>query len=394
MHDAFDRTIDIGIAAPHRPAPGWLMKLVEVSKKHWSLLAIVIVPSVVLAAWLFLVTADQYESDADFVVKSASQMNEGGSSGGLAQLFGLGGGVTASQSASFDVGDYMTSHDAVDTLARHIDLISMFRRPEADIVSRLWSDQPEAEDLLKFYRQHVDVTYNQDTAITSLKVRAFRPDDAHVIAETLLKLGEQRVNDVNQRAYHNGLAVASQQLHEAEAALAAAQGAMTSLRQKGGDIDPVHTSAAQITLVSTLRIELAQAKAEIAAMRGTVQPDSPQFVAQQSRVRALQSQVDSEAGRLTGNADALAPGLSSFEELRFRQDFVAKRYEAAAGAFETARAQLLKQQLFVIRVVEPNLPQKSLNPNRFMILATAFFGLLLAYGIGWLVVAGIKEHTG
>src|SRR6202012_652897 len=254
MHDAFDRTIDIGVAAPHRPASRWLLERKNIAKRHWAFLAVVVIPSILLAAWLFLMSADQYESNADFVVKSAGQMNEGSGSGGLAQLFGMGGGVSASQSASFDVGDYMTSHDAVTTLSRHIDLIEMFRRPEADLISRLWSDQPQAEDLLKYYQQHVDVTFNQDTAITSLKVRAFRPDDAYVIAETLLKLGEQRVNDVNQRAYHNGLAVASQQLHEAEMALAAAQADMTRQRQNGGDIDPVRSSAAQITLVSTLRI--------------------------------------------------------------------------------------------------------------------------------------------
>ena len=47
-----------------------------------------------------------------------------------------------------------------------------------------------------------------------------------------------------------------------------------------------------------------------------------------------------------------------------------------------------------MRVVEPNLPQKALYPKRWTIVLSAFIGLLLAYGIGWLIMAGVREHAG
>jgi len=76
-----------------------------------------------------------------------------------------------------------------------------------------------------------------------------------------------------------------------------------------------------------------------------------------------------------------------------QRDFAAKRYEAAAAALESARHEALKQQLYLVRVVEPNLPQAALYPRRWLMLASVFFGALLVYGIGWLIVAGVKEHA-
>ncbi len=46
-----------------------------------------------------------------------------------------------------------------------------------------------------------------------------------------------------------------------------------------------------------------------------------------------------------------------------------------------------------MRMVEPNLPEKSLYPRRWVITASVFFGLVLIYGVGWLILAGIKEHA-
>ena len=48
---------------------------------------------------------------------------------------------------------------------------------------------------------------------------------------------------------------------------------------------------------------------------------------------------------------------------------------------------------YLVRVVQPNLPEKSLAPRRGFILLTLFVSLLVAYGIGWLILAGILEHA-
>lgn len=364
----------------------WLM-----ARRYFLL--IVIFPTLLVAAYLFFVASDQYESEAHFIVR-ASQDSPAVPTG-LGQVLNLAGGVTESQSQALSVGDYLSSHDAVAALMDKVQLLDRFRRPGVDIFSRPFSAHPAPETLLKYYRRQVDVEYANDTGITTLRVRAFRPDDAYAIINALLDLGERRVNELNTRAYDDTLSVARKQLDEAEADVARNQTRITGFRQSNSDIDPAGSGEAQIRLVSELEATLAGARAQLASMSGTIRPESPQYVALAARVKALEAQVAIQSGKLAGSGGGktIATDLGGYEELRLRQDFAAKRYAAAAAALEQARERAMKQQLFVVRVVEPNMPQKSTYPTRWTILATVFFGLLLSYGIGWLIVAGVREHA-
>ena len=59
-----------------------------------------------------------------------------------------------------------------------------------------------------------------------------------------------------------------------------------------------------------------------------------------------------------------------------------------AASFEAAR-----QQLYIERVVEPNLPDYPLHPERIRLVLTVFFDNLLLLLIGWLVYSGVREHV-
>ena len=50
-------------------------------------------------------------------------------------------------------------------------------------------------------------------------------------------------------------------------------------------------------------------------------------------------------------------------------------------------------RLYLERVVEPNLPDYPLYPRRFLYFVFFVTCCLLIYGIGWMLVAGIREHT-
>lgn len=360
-------------------------------RAHWAFLAIVVAPSLVAAIYLFGIAADQYESDAHFIVKTA-QPSLAPTASGIGQFLGL--GATTAQTDSYSLADYLTSHDAVAAADRKLDLVAIFRRPEADPISRLWYAHPKAETLLGYYRSHVHATMNTDTGETVLTVRTFRPGDSEALAQVLLALGEARVNEINTRSLADSLRVSKTELTGAEAEMLAIQNQMTGFRTTERDIDPEKTSASQLTLVGQLKLQIAQAKAQLADMSKFLSPDSPQRIAMAERLRALEAQAGAEAGDLTvAGGGGMAPRLAEYQSLQLREDFAAKRYAAAAAALTSAREQALRQQLFVERVVEPNLPQKSTYPRRWVDLATVAVTLLLIYGIGWLVVAGFREHS-
>lgn len=358
-------------------------------RRHRGFLLVVLLPSLLASLYVGVIVSDQYVSETHFVVRAAGTSQ--GTSSGIGQLLGM-NQVSASQTESLALGDYLTSHDAAAVLERQLSLSALFQRPDIDYFSRLRKGSPP-ETLLKFYRNQIEVNYSSETGITTMKVRAFRPDDALRVASLLLDIGENRVNQLNQRAYDDALKVTRGQLADAERDLTSIQASLTRFRQGARDIDPVRSSAAQIELVSSLRANLAGARAQLAGMAGGLSASSPQYQVMQARVNGLAAQVAREDARLTGGNRAMAAGLSAYEELQLRQDFAAKRYSAAAATLEAAREQAVRQQLFVIRVVEPNRPVKSLYPRRLWTIASIIVGLLLVYGIGWLIVAGVREHA-
>ena len=52
-----------------------------------------------------------------------------------------------------------------------------------------------------------------------------------------------------------------------------------------------------------------------------------------------------------------------------------------------------RQALFLARVVEPNMAQEAEYPKAGFILGSLFAILCVLYAMGWLVVAGVREHA-
>jgi capsular polysaccharide transport system ATP-binding protein len=88
--------------------------------------------------------------------------------------------------------------------------------------------------------------------------------------------------------------------------------------------------------------------------------------------------------------EAVAPGDARF---MLERDFADRQLASAVASLETARVEAQRQQVFVSRVVEPNLPDYPLYPRRIMNVLGIFVGLSVAYGIAWLLIAGMREHA-
>ena len=360
------------------------------AKRRWILF--VVLPTALVTLYYGLIAANQYESEAHFLVRSA-QSNPQQPSGLGAALGMLGGGMSIGSTDASSVGDYLSSHDAVETLVQRYGLLEKFSRPEADILSRVFPSNPSPERLLRYYSNHVDVVQNQENGITSVHVRTFRPQDSYDLVNALLVLGEQRVNLLNRRAYESSLALARRNLAAAERMVSQTQAATTSFRQGRRNIDPVATGQAQIELVKQLQASLAEARAQQMTMAVSVVASSPQARAIAARVRALEGQVAVESSRLSGGANAIAANVGDYQGLLLRQQFASKRYDDAAATLQRASEQASKQQLFIVRTVEPNMPVRALYPKSAKIIFTIFITLLLCYSLGWLIAAGVREHS-
>jgi len=353
-------------------------------------IAIVVLPTMVAAVYYGLIASNQYESSTDFVVRRAESS---GASANVGQLLGFSLGSSASTSDALVVQQYLLSHDAVQKLRKESDLVSVFRRPGTDLLSRLWFDDPSPEQLLKFYRRQITISQDDVSGISHLTMHSFRPEDSYALTHKLLQMGEQQINTINQRTYNDQVASAQREVDSANSQLLDIQQKLTSYRRTNDDIDPADSGKAQVTMVTGLTANLVAARARLQAMSGVIAADSPQYQAMLHQVRALEAQVHAQSAKIAGPNQSVATRLSAYEELSIKREQIAKVYAAAAAQLEASKAEAKRKQLYLILIDEPNMPVKSEFPKRAETVLTIFASLFVAYAIFWLLWAGVKEHS-
>ena len=355
-------------------------------RRRW-LIGIVGVPTLLVTLYMYVLAADQYVSESRFMVRSQAPV----ANTMLGQI--LGGAAAASGDDAAGVTSFIGSQEAVRRLSRDVDLVAVWRRNGLDLFNGLKAE-PKPEELTKVYLKRVQAASDSEAqGVIKLTVRTFRPEDSRRINELLLAQSEALVNRFSQRAEADSLRVSQSEVQRTAAIVADLTNRTTALRDQRQVLDPTKSAAVVTEVIGGLEGQLARARAELAAQQTYLRPGSPRLLEQQTRVAAISGQLATQRQRLTGGEGSLAPTVAGFERLLVDRELATKGYASALQSLETARLDAQKQHVYLVRVVEPNLPQKSTYPLRAVTVLSVFGGLLLAYGIGWLIVVGVREHA-
>ncbi len=110
------------------------------------------------------------------------------------------------------------------------------------------------------------------------------------------------------------------------------------------------------------------------------------------RIAAYERQIRQEQAKIAGDAGSLAPKISVYEDLALAREFADRELTQATAALITAQQEARRQKLYLDRVVAPSLPDEPSQPRRWLAVLTVFATSMLAYGVGWLIYAGVREH--
>lgn len=357
-------------------------------RRHRGWLIFVVLPTLLSIIYYGLVASNLYASEARYLVRSPSRMQVGGL-GNLLQ----GGSLLPARDDVYTVHDYLLSRDALKSLGELEDLPAIFSRPGADFLARYPNliDGDDFESFYRYYDRRVSVTIDSTTGITTLMVKAFRPDDAQRLASQLLTLGEQLVNKLNERSRQNTVRDAEKLVAEAEANVGAAEASLLAYRNRERLLDPGKNSSAVLDSQTKLQSELNSTRARIAQLDRNA-PDSPIGKDLRTRAEILARQVAEQRAQLAGSNGSLAPKISEYGQLALKQEFASRALTSALASLESARAEAWRQQIYLDHVVEPNLPDRALYPKRFVAVLIVFITCFLAYSIGALLLAGVREH--
>jgi capsular polysaccharide transport system permease protein len=359
-------------------------------KRHIVFVVTVLVPTAVAVVYYGLIASDVYTSESRFLVRSPQQRVQPGLVGELLQ----GTGITHSQDDTYSVRDFILSRDALKELDDKLAIRKGYSNTRVDWFNRFagldWDKSFEA--FYRYYGKHVDVEYDSTSSISILKVRAFTAEDAQKINQLLLEMSERLVNSLNDRSRHDLIQFAEEEVKIAADKARDASLAMLAFRSKQAIFAPDQQAAIQLQGVARLQEELISSEAELAQLK-KLSPSNPQISGLNSRTETLRSAITSEASKVTSENGSLSARAPMFERLALESEFADKQLGTALAALEAARAEAARKQLYLERLVRPNLPDKGIEPRRIRSVFTVFLVCLIAWGAVSLVLASIREHA-
>jgi capsular polysaccharide transport system permease protein len=368
----------------------WLRSMMGFVRGHPWFMIVVAMPSLAALLYYGVIASDQYESEARFVVRSASQPMVSPIASLLQST-----GFSSMGGDSYAVIDYIQSRDIVRKLEKRQDLRAILARPEADFIDRfpLPFLGRSFERLYESYQRFVDVDSDTTTDIVTLHVRAFRPADAQRLASAILSYSEDLVNRMNARARSDTIDVATHEVERYQAQVLKAQANMTAYRLRTSMLDPASSSSALLDLVAQLASQRSSSEEQLSELI-KISPSSPQIEPLRTHIAALDGQIAIERKKVVGGDGSIALKIGEYERLMLQRDFADKGLASATASLETARVEAERKQLYIERVVEPNYPDFALYPHRLFSMLEVIISVLMIYGIGWLITASIREHAG
>lgn len=358
--------------------------------KHRWFILIVAVPTLIAAFYYSFIASDIYISESRFVIKSPG--NRPAQLSTLANLLQTTGLSTGQEQAN-EILDYVRSRSAVQDLQRIRDVRKAYSAPKADVFSRypkLWWPNNN-ETFFKYYGQMVTARFDHETNSVVLSVKAFDPLNAQAINRDLLKLSENFVNRLNDRAQSTGVAEAERRRAEAEARMQRANAALTRYRNTQEIIDPAKQAVGKIELANRLIAEQSGLSAQLEVIQRSA-PANPSIPTLQRRIAALGQQITVLNRQLVGGNRGIASKIGDYENLLVEQQFATQMLMAAEAGLAQSRAETQKQQFYLELIVEPNLPDMPLLPDRLRQVLVVAAALACMYMIGWMLVVGILEH--
>jgi capsular polysaccharide transport system permease protein len=168
--------------------------------------------------------------------------------------------------------------------------------------------------------------------------------------------------------------------------------ALSAYRNQANIIDPERQAQGVLEISNRLTTEQAALQAQLDLML-QVAPQNPAIPALRERIIAIGAAIEKQNNRAVGTPRAIASKLATFEKLNIEQEFATQMLTAANTSLEQARAEAQKQQFYLERVVEPNLPDDPALPNALKQVLIVLGASVCLYFIGWMLIVGVLEHS-
>jgi len=256
-------------------------KLISLISVHWCkknrlFFSIVLIPTVLSVLYFGIIASDIYITESKFVVKSTEQSSAPSLDGLLGRM-----GAGSSNTDAWGVQSYSLSRDALSKLDKELQIKQHYSSSKIDLFNRfpairIWDKS--FEWFHEYYLGKVTVLVDPITSVNTLTVRAYNPEIALKINQSLLGLSEELVNQLNLRARQDLMKSAQREVDIAKNKIQDVSKEISLIRKKEGIKDP----DAQVIQLQSLHLEREFADKQLAASLSSLE---------QARTEALKKQT-------------------------------------------------------------------------------------------------------
>jgi capsular polysaccharide transport system permease protein len=349
----------------------------------------VVVPVLVSTFYFTFWASDQYVAQARFTVTNSMIPKLDG----LAEVTGL-----AQASIVRDtqiVTNYLQSRAAVEKLDAKVGLRAAYSRAEIDYFSRFDPAKP-IEKFVRYWEKMSSTSILMPGGIVDLRVYAYTPEDAKVIADAVVEMSEDLINELNQRINKDAMTNAQVEVKRAAERLTQARLTLEKVRNEEKILDATKAGESINTLITEARGVQMQLQREYSATSRVVSTSTPQLRLLKERLEGLSGQIAEMEGKLTersgGGAPSIAQSITRFSELELERQIAERIYGGAVAALEVARVVAEQRQVYINTFVKPSTPSDAQYPRRFLMCFLIALAALSLWGalIGAIVL--MRNH--
>lgn len=313
----------------------------------------------------------QYGSVTAFSVRQADHASP-------TDLIGNAFGLANSSTTDTDVlYDFLTSQEIVAAIREYRDFEAIWAGAGMgwETGDPIFAMPPGGtiEDQTAYWNRMVEVSYDTSANILEVRVLAFDPADAQMIAQDILDESSSIINELSSIATQDVLRYAQEDLTAAETDLRVTRESLTNFRNRYQIASIDSDIALTIGPLNALTQQLVEAKIERGLLgRDTTERD-PRWVQINARIEVIEQQIEEERSKLGAAVDGdsgtvLSNRIAEFERLNVDLEFAQASYETALAAFYSARADANRQSLYLAAHKHPTLAERADFPKKWMIL--------------------------
>ena len=382
-----------------KPVPKPLRKPAAPAKvrfRHLSLMLMFVImvgiPTAFTAWYVNFRAADQYASTLGFTVRSEDVSSAIDIFSGLSSSFGS----TGSHDSDI-LYEFIRNQRLVRLIDEKLDLKALYSRHYETDPLLSYDPTGTIEDLTDYWQRMVRVSYDTGSGLIELRVLAFNPAEAQVIAQEIYDISSEMINELSGIAREDTIRYAREDLELAAQKLKTVRENITAFRLANQILDPAADIQMQTGLLSTLQTQQAEALIEFDILASSTRDGDPRLEQAKQRIAIIEERILQERRKF--GADGQSPGgdtfaavVAAFEGLTVERELAENAYAAAQAGYDSARAEANRQSRYLAAYVAPTLAEKAEFPQRGIIIGVVALFSLLIWTIGSLIYYALRDR--